>query len=340
MNPVFVFQSLIGVELMRVDTELISKANQIRQANVGDEVHLRGLIEISNYCRCNCLYCGLRKDNQRIRRYRMTPAEILSAARLAAEFGYGTVVLQAGEDPEFEPMIIAGLIEQIKKLGLAVTLSLGEWERQTYLLWKKAGADRYLMRHETANPELYSILKPGKRLSNRIKNLETLRELDYQIGAGFMIGLPGGFDVEHKADLALLTHLQPDMAGVGPFIPNPDTPLECFKAPPLENTLSILAQVRLALPSAHLPATTALESLYPQGYEWGLMAGANVIMPNLTPLHYQHQYQLYPGKAQTRNAAAYHQRIMELLNKLGKPTGKGPGHSTLWERRQNDEKTK
>lgn len=325
---------------MRVNTELFSKANLARQAHVGDEVHLRGLIEISNHCRCNCLYCGLRKDNLRIRRYRMSPEEILAAARQTAEFGYGTVVLQAGEDPGMKPETIASLIERIKDLGLAVTLSLGEWDRRTYLLWKKAGADRYLMRHETAHPDLYSTLKPGKRLCDRLDSLETLRELDYQIGAGFMIGLPGNPEIQHQADLSLLARIQPDMAGVGPFIPNPDTPLGAFRAPSIEVTLSVLAQVRLTLPFAHLPATTSLEVLYSQGRRWGLEVGANVIMPNLTPLRYQRQYRLYPGKGQTGKAAANHRALMELLKGLGRSIGKGPGHSILWERRENIEKTK
>ncbi len=321
---------------MPLTADLLSQANQIRRSHVGDEVHLRGLIEISNHCRCNCLYCGLRKDNRKISRYRMTTKEILISARLAVEFGYGTVVLQAGEDPEFAPEAIATLIQQLKNLGLAVTLSLGEWDRQTYLLWKQAGADRYLMRHETANPKLYSTLKPGKKLHDRLKNLETLRELDYHIGAGFMIGLPGDYDPEHRADLALLARLQPDMVGVGPFLPNPDTPLGNFKAPTIEEALSLLAKVRLTLPSAHLPATTALETLCPQGRRWGLEAGANVIMPNLTPWRYQRHYQLYPGKAQIRSPVDNHHTLVKLLEELDRPLGKGPGHSLLRERRQND----
>lgn len=312
---------------MSIDCALLSEADQVRRTHLGDEVHLRGLIEISNYCRCNCLYCGLRRDNQQIRRYRMNPREILTAAEQAAKFRYGTVVLQAGEDPKLKPEIIAEVVAEIKKMGLAVTLSLGEWDHRTYLMWRQAGADRYLMRHETADQELYATLRPDRRLEDRLRNLEILRELGYQIGAGFMIGLPGNHDPDHTKDLAFLARLQPDMVGVGPFIPNPQTPLGTHTAPALEQTLSILARVRLALPDAHMPSTTALETLYPQGRRRGLQAGANVIMPNLTPWRFKQDYQLYPGKATSGEADQTHRSILQLLAELERPVGKGPGHS-------------
>lgn len=315
---------------MNIDSTLLAEADRIRRRNLGDEVHLRGLIEISNYCRCNCLYCGLRRDNREIRRYRMSPREILAAAKQAVKFRYGTVVLQAGEDPELKPEIIADVVTELKKLGLAVTLSLGEWDRGTYLRWKQAGADRYLMRHETADRELYASLRPGRRLEDRVRSLQILRELGYQIGAGFMIGLPGSTDREHSQDLAFLAELQPDMAGVGPFIPNPQTPLGMYAPPSLAQTLSTLARVRLTLPYAHLPATTALETLYPQGRRWGLQTGANVIMPNITPRRYRREYQLYPGKASNVDAKQAHHAILKLLAELQRPVAVGPGHSILY----------
>ncbi|MBE3585215.1 [FeFe] hydrogenase H-cluster radical SAM maturase HydE [Desulfofundulus thermocisternus] len=305
-------------------------ADGVRAASLGDEVHLRGIIEFSNYCRRNCLYCGLRRDNRKLRRYRLTPGEILAAARKAAGLGLPTIVLQSGEDPHYTAPVLADIIRRLKEeVGVgAVTLSVGERSFEDYRLWREAGADRYLLKHETADAALFARLRPGTTLRDRLLRLKWLRELGYQVGSGNIVGLPGQSLETLAADILLMRELDVEMAGIGPFIPHPQTPLA--KEPPgeLELTLKVLAIARLLLPRAHLPATTALGTIHPAGRRLGLCFGANVIMPDTTPPPYRYYYQIYPGKA------GLHEEmettlvsLKNLIFSLNRRVGSGPGHS-------------
>jgi biotin synthase len=275
---------------------LFNRADQLRHAQLGKVVYLRGIIEFSNYCRKNCTYCGLRRGNKKLKRYRMTSAEILAAAHQAHLLGYQTVVLQSGEDPYYSGKKVAGLIREIVGTGLTVTLSLGERSKEDYAAWREAGAKRYLLRHETANLVLYQRLHPDGDYNERLKCLSWLKELGYEVGAGSMVGLPGQQPEDLLADLRLLEQVDVEMAGIGPFIPHPDTPLAGEKGGTLSDTLKMLALTRLVMPGINIPATTALGSLHPRGREMGLECGANVIMPNATPGQYRLLYQLYPDK--------------------------------------------
>lgn len=315
----------------------IHLADQLRTATLGGAVQLRGLIEISNHCRNNCLYCGLRRDHRQLHRYRMSPQAIIETATRGAQLGYRTVVLQSGEDPAFKAAAMAGIIREIRQLGLVVTLSLGERSPREYESWRAAGAERYLMRHETADPELYASLHPGQSLSTRLALLRVLQDLDYQVGTGFMVGLPGQSAAMLQADLELLQELQPEMVGIGPFIPHPATPLGTAPGGSLAQTVLMVALARLVLPYALIPATTALGSIDPHGREAALQAGANVVMPNLTPAPYRTDYALYPNKVSLGDGAADAKNfISQYLESLGRSVADGPGHHPEWLRRRND----
>ena len=245
---------------------MFSAADRVRQKYVGDEVYLRALIEFSSYCKNNCCYCGLRKDNTRARRYRLTPAQILATARMAAETGYKTVVLQSGEDLWFTPPVMAGIIQEIKKWGLAVTLSIGEKTRQEYAVYRRAGADRYLLRIETTDKALYEKWDPEMSWQNRTRCLRDLKDLGYEVGSGSLVGLPGQTVESLADDLLFFKSLPVDMAGIGPFIPHPQTPLARAEIKGhFELSLKMMALMRLLLPDINIPATTAMESLHPQG---------------------------------------------------------------------------
>jgi biotin synthase len=311
--------------------QVIEQADLIRSETMGAEVHLRGLVEFSNYCRNNCLYCGLRRDNRKISRYRMSPAEIIQSAEHGAELGYQTVVLQSGEDPTFSGKIMAKIIREIKKLGLVVTLSMGEREPQEYQLWRDAGAERYLMRHETSDEVLYDRLHPGQTLAKRISLLKTLKSLNYQVGTGFMVGLPGQTAETLLADLDLARQLEAEMVGIGPFIPHPATPLGKNPGGTLEQTCIMVALIRIFLPYALIPATTALGSISPLGRESALKAGANVVMPNLTPRIHRADYQIYPGKiCLGEEAAECRGCITRRITDIGRRVAAGPGHHPKW----------
>jgi biotin synthase len=275
---------------------LFNRADQLRHEQLGKVVYLRGIIEFSNYCRKNCTYCGLRSGNKKLKRYRMTSEEILAAAHQARQLGYQTVVLQSGEDPHYSREMVAGLIKEIVRTGLTVTLSLGERPKDDYAAWRESGAKRYLLRQETANPVLYQELHPDADYNQRIQCLRWLKELGYEVGAGSMVGLPGQKPEDLLADLKLITELEVEMAGIGPFIPHPDTPLAGATGGTLADTLKMLALARIVMPGINIPATTALGSLHHRGREIGLECGANVIMPNATPKQYRLLYQLYPEK--------------------------------------------
>ncbi|MBU4533815.1 MAG: [FeFe] hydrogenase H-cluster radical SAM maturase HydE [Eubacteriales bacterium] len=308
---------------------LYRAADQVRAEHLGKEVHLRAIIEFSNYCVRNCLYCGLRRDNRLLTRYRMAPEEILAAARQARDEGYRSIVLQSGEDPAYTVDDLAGLIQRIKeKLDVAVTLSLGDRSRDDYRRLRDAGADRYLLKHETADPALFARLRPGTTLERRLQELRWLEELGYQVGAGNMIGLPGQTVETLVSDILLLKDLCVEMAGIGPFIPHPDTPLATSPAGSLEMTLKALAVTRLLLPYSHIPATTAVATLDPAGRRRALRAGANIVMPDLTPAPYRQHYAIYPGRGRPAGervaSFAWWEREMAAI---GRKVATGYGHA-------------
>lgn len=300
-------------------------ADKVRQKYVGDAVHLRGIIEFSNHCQRNCRYCGLRKGNPNLKRYRMSPDEIYATALAACGRGYRTIVLQSGEDSYYDPEIVAWTVKRLKTLDLVVTLSCGERSYQDYLYWRKAGANRYLLKHETANPQLYSKLHPDMTFSNRKRCLMDLRELGYQVGSGCMVGLPGQTVETLAEDLLYLKELDVEMAGIGPFIPHPQTPLAGAVQGTVEMTLLMIALTRLLLPQAHLPSTTALSTIDLLGRQKALLCGANVIMPNVTPQPFRQFYEIYPNK--DTNQGDNWEEVGSLVNSLGRTISHDHGHS-------------
>lgn len=327
---------------------LWEKADDVRSRCVGDEVHLRGLTEISNYCQRSCAYCGLRKQNDALERYRMTEAEVLECASFAVEYGYGSLVLQAGEDAAWDAKSVSSLVRAIKKnYSLAVTLSLGEQPREVLKVWREAGADRYLLRFETSNKSLFKRVHPPLRddvVRDRVEQLKLMRMLGYEIGSGVMIGLPGQSWDDLVNDLLLFRELELDMIGVGPFIANPATPMgaddasrfalsDSEQVPATElMTYKVLALTRLLCPLANIPATTALATLNPtSGRELGLRRGANVIMPNVTPVNWRMRYEIYPGKAcLTESARQCAACIVTRIKAIGRKPGTGEGASPAY----------
>ena len=320
------------VELLLADEAqsqaLFRYSDQVRRENVGDVVHLRGIIEFSNYCRQHCQYCGLRADNRSLHRYRLTEEDILTTARQAAECGYKTLVLQGGEDVAFSPDDIARITSRVKELGVAVTLSFGEYERAVYELWRDAGADRYLIKQETSDPDLYRKLRPGKELKDRLQCQAWLKELGYQRGSGSMIGLPGQTVDIMAEDLLLMKKMDVDMSGMGPFIPHPDTPLGGYGRGSAEMTLKMLAVARIIMPLVLLPATTSLATIHPRGRELSLEVGANVIMPNVSPQEFRAYYTIYPDKLYSSEPLAIaRQELEDLITGVGRTVGQDLGHS-------------
>ena len=343
-------KELIGL-LRETDTRRLDRlwdeADRVRCENVGDEVHLRGLIEFSNHCRRTCGYCGLSAENTLIERYRMSQDEILAAAAEADCLGYGTVVLQSGEDPGLDAQWMCGLIRRIKsRTPLAVTLSLGERDERDLAAWRDAGADRYLLRFETSNRSLFDKIHPPRpnKSSDRVAVLRTLAGLGYEVGSGVMIGIPGQTYDDLARDIELFAELDLDMIGVGPYIAHPHTPLG--KTPVDTNgkdqipnseqmTYKVIALARLACPGANIPSTTALATLNKtDGRELGLSRGANVIMPNVTPAKYRRLYEIYPDKACIQETAqACGNCIRKRIESIGRTFGSGPGESANYRRR-------
>ena len=291
------------------ETDLYARrlARGVRQKIYGDQVYIRGLIEFTSYCRNDCYYCGLRRSNHAAQRYRLTEEDILSCCQQGYELGFRTFVLQGGEDGYFTGERLAGLVRHIKKQypDCALTLSVGERTEEEYRAFWKAGADRYLLRHETADETHYRILHPEPlSLQHRKDCLRTLKKLGFQTGAGFMVGSPGQTAETLAEDFLFLKELDPEMVGIGPFISHKDTPFRSREDGTLEDTLFHLALVRLMLPRALLPATTALGTIAPDGRELGILSGANVVMPNLSPLSVRKKYMLYDGKISTGDEAA------------------------------------
>lgn len=308
---------------------LLKYANQVRKEQVGDEVHLRAIIEFSNYCSCHCFYCGLRAENRKISRYRLTNQEIFQSVQTAVNYGLKTIVLQSGEDRFYQPEDIARLIEFIKKhFDVAITLSIGEHSHQSYQIWRNAGADRYLLKHETADPILYQKLRPGKNLQDRIECLLDLKDLGYQVGSGNMVGLPGQTLTSLMEDVLLMQKLNVEMAGIGPFLPHPDTPLGCYPAGSLSQTLKILAITRIVLPIIHLPATTAISTVNDGARRLALESGANVIMPNFTPLTVRDQYVIYPQKIDIiEDPEQSMTKLKKLLKEMNRTISMSYGHA-------------
>lgn len=278
------------------DKELFAAADRVRKQYVGDEVHLRGLIEFSNICKRNCLYCGLRVGNKNIERYRLQPEEIIDLGRKAVGYGYKTLVLQGGEDDYFNVERMTYIIKELKKLNVAVTLSIGEKTLEEYKAYKEAGADRYLIRIETTDKKLYEDMDPGMSHEERIRCIQDLRALDFEVGTGCLVGLPNQTTESLAQDILFFKEVGADMVGIGPFIPNEDTPLKDEIGGDFTLSLKVMAITRLLLPDINIPATTAMESLNKQGRIIALQSGANVVMPNVTEGEYRKLYALYPGK--------------------------------------------
>lgn len=279
---------------------LMTQAREVAQAQFGKDIYLRGLIELSNVCRNDCLYCGIRRSNANVSRYTLTREQVLACCEQGYRIGFRTLVLQGGEWGEERSQWIADIIREIRKTwtDCAITLSLGEHTRETYAMWREAGADRYLLRHETHNERLYSLLHPkGMTIHHRLQCLDTLKELGYQVGAGIMVGSPFQTLNSIVEDIQYLVEFKPHMIGIGPFIPQHDTPFARFPAGSVGLTARLYAIMRLALPQALIPSTTAMASLSPDGRLRGILAGANVVMPNLSPTDTRRLYTLYDNKA-------------------------------------------
>lgn len=298
---------LLKTEDGKLIEELSSRARKTSRLTYGNKIYIRGLIEFTNYCRNDCYYCGIRKSNRQAQRYRLTQEEILSCCGEGYELGFRTFVLQGGEDPYFTDEKICALVSEIKKRypDCAITLSIGEKSKESYEAYFDAGADRYLLRHETADAAHYGKLHPAElSWENRRRCLLDLKEIGFQTGCGFMVGSPQQTVETLYKDLMFIRELQPQMVGIGPFIPQKDTPFGGETAGTLEMTLRLLSIIRLLHPTVLLPATTALGTIHPKGREKGILAGANVVMPNLSPVSVREKYKLYDNKICTGDEAA------------------------------------
>ncbi len=332
-------------------SELWQRADRARRENVGDAVYLRGLIELSNICRRQCLYCGIRAGNPKPERYRLTTEEVLDCAALARKLSYGTLVIQAGEDLGITADWIADMIRRIKsEFGLTITLSLGERDDADWILWREAGADRYLLRFETSNQTLFHAIHPpapGSKPVNRLDLLMRLREIGYEVGSGVMEGIPGQTWDDLAKDIGLFGEMELDMIGCGPYLPHPDTPLGQLgaeNAVPIDQVsvnenlpFKVIALARIVSPSANIPSTTAIATIDPkQGRLLGLSRGANIVMPNLTPTKYRKMYEIYPNKAASYESPEQtHRTAVEHILSLGRTVGVGPGASPHFLQRTN-----
>ncbi|MFQ7565501.1 MAG: [FeFe] hydrogenase H-cluster radical SAM maturase HydE [Clostridium perfringens] len=309
-----------------INEELFKAADEVRKKYLGDEVHLRGLIEFTNICKRNCMYCGLRRDNKNLNRYRLSHEEIIDFAKKAVGYVYKTLVLQGCEDDYYTVERLVPIVKDLKALGVALTLSIGERPFEEYEALKKAGADRFLLRIETTDRELYEELDPGMSHENRIQCLKNLRKLGYEVGSGCLVGLPGQKIESLADDILFFKELDVDMNGIGPFIPNEDTPLKDAEGGQFELALKVMAIVRLLLPDINIPATTAMETLNKQGRVIALQCGANVVMPNVTEGEYRKLYALYPGKICTGDTPAHCRGcISGKIRGIGRIVSDGPG---------------
>lgn len=313
--------SLLSGFSMEDSDYLLEKARVITKQNFGNGIFTRGLIEISNYCKNDCYYCGIRKGNKQAERYRLSKEDILSCCEQGYELGFRTFVLQGGEDPWFTDERIVDIIHSIKGEypDCAITLSIGEKTYEQYLKYFKAGADRYLLRHETADTVHYSKLHPNDlTLENRKQCLRDLKNIGYQVGTGFMVGSPYQTYENLADDLLFIKELEPEMIGIGPFIPHKDTPFAAYEAGKMELTVFLIGILRLMLPDSLLPSTTALGTIDANGRESGILAGANVVMPNLSPKQVRSKYLLYNNKISTGEEAAESRELLQKrMNRIG-----------------------
>jgi biotin synthase len=305
-------------------------ADRVRKQQIGNDVFLRGIIEFSNFCERNCLYCGLRKGNKKLSRYRMSDDEIIATAKQINKTGISTVVLQSGEDSFYRVEIICNLIERIQKeTNLIITLSIGERPLDDYKAFQQAGANRYLLKHETSSPDLYKYLRPGCELDKRIQCLRTIKHLGFETGTGNMVGLPGQTLEILADDLLVMKILDADMLGIGPFISHPETPLAGIENDDIELTLRVLAIARLLTRNTNIPATTALATLHPQGRLLALQAGANVVMPDFTPEIYKSRYDIYPGKTDTGSAEEIIEELKKAIHSIGRDLNYSIGNRVI-----------
>lgn len=287
------------VDILKDDRQnewLFSLADKVRRENVGDEVHLRGLIEFSNICHCFCKYCGLRCENKELDRYRILPDDIVKYAQKAVEMGYKTIVLQSGEDAFYTREILCDIIKRIKEFDVALTLSIGERSFDDYKAFRDCGADRYLIRIETTDKDLYKKMHPNMSFDNRVRCLKDLRKLGFEVGTGCLVGLPGQTVESLADDVLFFKEINADMVGIGPFIAHPHTPLKDTANGNFTLALKVMALTRILLKNINIPATTAMETLNPNGRIIALQSGANVVMPNVTMTEYRAKYEIYPNK--------------------------------------------
>lgn len=287
------------VDILKDDRQnewLFSLADKVRRENVGDEVHLRGLIEFSNICHCFCKYCGLRCENKELDRYRILPDDIVKYAQKAVEMGYKTIVLQSGEDAFYTRKILCDIIKRIKEFDVALTLSIGERSFDDYKAFRDCGADRYLIRIETTDKDLYKKMHPNMSFDNRVRCLKDLRKLGFEVGTGCLVGLPEQTVESLADDVLFFKEINADMVGIGPFIAHPHTPLKDTANGNFTLALKVMALTRILLKNINIPATTAMETLNPNGRIIALQSGANVVMPNVTTTEYRAKYEIYPNK--------------------------------------------
>lgn len=287
------------VDILKDDSQnewLFSLADKVRRENVGDEVHLRGLIEFSNICHCFCKYCGLRCENKELDRYRILPDDIVKYAKKAVEMGYKTIVLQSGEDVFYSKEILCDIIKRIKEFDVALTLSIGERSFEDYKAFRDCGADRYLIRIETTDKDLYKKMHPNMDFDNRLRCLNDLKKLGYEVGTGCLVGLPEQTVESLADDILFFKEINADMVGIGPFIAHPHTPLKDMPNGDFTLALKVMALTRILLKNINIPATTAMETLNPNGRIIALQSGANVVMPNVTTTEYRAKYEIYPNK--------------------------------------------
>jgi biotin synthase len=306
---------------------LFRASGDVRKTCVGDEIYLRGIVEFSNICGQNCLYCGLRRDNHSITRYRIPDDAILSAAHRIKDLHVPTIVLQSGEDDFFDRKRLCRLISRInEETGLVITLSVGERSMADYRAFKKAGADRYLLKHETASTEIQKRLRPGTSFKNRLRCLHWLKELGYEVGTGMMVGLPLQNEETLADDILLMKQIDADMIGIGPFISHSQTPLANHPNGDPVMVLKVIAVTRIVTKTTNIPATTALVTLNPEMRLKALSVGANVVMPDFTPHDYRKFYDIYPGKSDgSGDAAAFLVHFQSEIARFGRTIGKGAG---------------
>lgn len=317
------------IDLLKDDTQnqwLFSYADNVRKQYVGDRVHLRGLIEFSNICKCHCKYCGLRCENKAVERYRIMPDDIMLHAQRAVQMGYKTIVLQSGEDSYFTRDVMCKLIENIKTLDVALTLSIGEKSYDDLKAYKQSGADRYLIRIETTDKNLYKKMHPYMDFEKRMQCLKDLKKLGYETGSGCLVGLPEQTVESLADDILFFKELDADMIGIGPFIPHPDTPLKDCAQGNFILALKVMAIVRIMLKNINIPATTAMETLNPNGRLIALQSGANVVMPNVTSTEYRAKYEIYPDKISINDQPTKCRNSIEtMIKSIGREIAKDYG---------------